>query len=246
VSKSNDQLDAEKRLSAEFAARWIMDGSCVGLGSGSTAAYFIESLGKRVRDEKLNITGIATSKASEAIAREVGLRVIEPFRGLRIDFAVDGADEIDPELTLIKGGGGALLREKVIASNATYFLVIADSSKYVTDLGKFPLPIEVVPFASPLVMDQLEEMGGNPTIRRDKGSEEPARTDQANLILDCHFQTITDPSSLSKALFELPGVVDHGLFINLANAAAVATDTEVLVYRPGQPPIRADQFQPQL
>lgn len=243
MPKSNDQLDLEKRRAAEFVVRWVMDGMHVGLGSGSTAAYFIKSLGKRVEEEGLRITGIATSKVSESIARNAGITVIEPFRGLQIDLAIDGADEIDPSLTLIKGGGGALLREKVIATNASYFLVIADSSKWVTDLGKFPLPIEVVPFAVPLVLDHLTRIGGNPVIRRARaGDETPAITDQGNLLLDCHFHTITDPVAMSRSLLDIPGVVDHGLFIGLAKAAFIADDEKVVAIQPGQKPIPADRF----
>lgn len=241
--KSKEAIDAEKRLAAEFVVRWVADGMHVGLGSGSTAAYFIESLGKRVKEENLRITGIATSKVSEALARAAGIHVIEPFRGLQIDLAIDGADEIDPCLTLIKGGGGALLREKVIAANARHFVVIADSSKWVADLGKFPLPIEVVPFAVPLVMDYLAQIGGNPVIRRAKASDEtPALTDQGNFLIDSHFQTITDPVAMSRSLLDVPGVVDHGLFIDLAKVALIAHDEKVLALQPGRESTPADQF----
>ncbi|MBX9652261.1 ribose-5-phosphate isomerase RpiA [bacterium] len=241
--KTKEDHDAEKRLAAEFVVRWVADGMHVGLGSGSTAAYFIESLGKRMKEENLRITGIATSKASEALARVAGIPVIEPFRGLHIDVAIDGADEIDPSLTLIKGGGGALLREKVIANNASHFLVIADSSKWVTDLGKFPLPIEVVPFAVPLAMDYLVQIGGNPVIRRAKLSDDiPAMTDQGNHLIDCHFLTITDPVAMSRSLLDIPGVVDHGLFIGLATVAIIASAEKVVAILPDQKPMPADQF----
>jgi len=202
----------------------------LGLGSGSTSHRFIRFLGERVRRGELRIEAVGSSKQSEALAREVGIPLTEVRRGLRLDLAVDGADEIGPGLALIKGGGGAHLREKVVAAAADYFLVIADSSKPVKQLGTFPLPVEVVPFAMPWVMDRVEALGARPVLRMDKASaDKPHLTDQQNYILDCHFQAIGEPAKLASALEQVPGIVEHGLFIGYAKAALVARGTSVRV-----------------
>ncbi|WP_205711138.1 ribose 5-phosphate isomerase A [Hymenobacter sp. HDW8] len=161
-------VDNEKRRAAAQALHWVSDGMSVGLGSGSTAAYFIQLLGEALQAGKLRVQATATSLASETLARSVGIPLLAPRRGLRFDLTVDGADEIDPQLTLIKGGGGALLREKVLATASDYLLIIADSSKLVPQLGQFPLPLEVVPFALPWVLDAVTQRGGEPTVRVDK------------------------------------------------------------------------------
>src|ERR1700675_4965117 len=158
----NDERAAEKQAVAEAALRWVRPGMRLGLGSGSTSHRFIEALGERVRRGELGVEGIATSQASEKLARQSGITLITPRRGLVLDLDVDGADEIAPDLSLIKGGGGALLREKVVARASRYFLVLADASKMVQMLGAFPLPVEVIPFTVPWVMDEIVKIGGNP------------------------------------------------------------------------------------
>jgi ribose 5-phosphate isomerase A len=146
---------------------------------------------------------------------------------------VDGADEIAPDLSLTKGGGGALLREKVVARASRYFLVLADSSKQVQKLGAFPLPVEVIPFTVPWVMDEIGKMGGNPVLRMKPGSpEQPYWTDQQNYILDCKFGVIESPAELAARLEKIPGIAEHGLFLGYANAALIARGSEVLVLRP--------------
>ena len=242
-STSAPDLTAEKLLAATTAVGWVRDGMRVGLGTGSTAAPFITLLGQRVREGGLRIEATATSRASEELARQVGIPLLEPRRGLRFDLTVDGADELDAQLRLIKGGGGALLREKIIATASDYLLIVADSTKAVGQLGRFPLPLEVVSFALPWVMDAVADLGGAPALRMDKQNpQEPARSDQGNLLVDCHFGAIADPAALAKQLIIIPGMVEHGLFLGLARAAVVVQGGQAQVWRPGQAPVAASQF----
>jgi ribose 5-phosphate isomerase A len=230
--KTKQQLDAEKELVARAAAGLVRPGMKVGLGSGSTSHDFIRFLGERVRREALQIEAVASSKDSEALAREVGIVLSEPRRGLRLELAVDGADEIGPDLSLIKGGGGAHLREKVVVAAADYFLVIADSSKLVPKLGSFPVPLEVIPFALPWLMDRIEAIGGSPVLRLAEGNiDRPYLTDQQNYLLDCRFGLLDDPVQLAGRLEKIPGIVAHGLFIGYAQAALVAQDSKIMVLR---------------
>jgi ribose 5-phosphate isomerase A len=243
TSEKQSLVDKEKQRAAAQALHWVRDGMLVGLGSGSTAAYFIQMLGDALRAGQLQVQATATSLASEALARSVGIPLVEPRRGLRFDLTVDGADEIAPQLALIKGGGGALLREKVLATASYYLLIIADSSKLVKQLGQFPLPLEVVPFALPWVLDAVAQLGGDPTVRLDKKkAPQPALSDQGNLLVDCHFSSIPDPAKLALQLQAIPGVVEHGLFLGLARAAIVAQGEKLLVLRPGVEPTDAADF----
>jgi ribose 5-phosphate isomerase A len=220
-SLTKEQLDAEKAAVARAAVRFVKSGMKLGLGTGTTAHHFIQLLGERVRNGGVSVEAIATSKRSEDLARDVGIPITQVRRGLRLDLAVDGADEIGPGLALIKGGGGALFREKVVAAAANYFLVIADSSKLVKPLGAFPLPLEVVPFAMPWVMDRVESLGARVTQRME-ASGRPYLTDQQNYILDCKFSAIEHPAPLASKLEEIPGIVEHGLFIGYARVALIA------------------------
>jgi ribose 5-phosphate isomerase A len=243
ASKTKEQLAEEKRAAARAALKFVRSGVRLGLGSGSTSHDFIRLLGEQVRSGALRIEGIATSKDSERLARECGIRLIEPARGLKLDLGVDGADEITPRLELIKGGGGALLREKVVERACRYFLVIADSSKLVERLGAFPLPIEVIPFGLPWVLDQLQALGGNPVQRMLSGpTARPYLTDQRNYIVDCHFGVIEDPRELASELGATPGIAEHGLFIDYANAALVADGPEILVLQQGKVKRPISQF----
>ena len=239
---SPQQQDHEKAQAAAAAVRWVHEGMVLGLGTGTTAAHFIRQLGERVR-AGLKVTGLATSLASEALAKEMGIPLLEPRRGLTFDLTIDGADELDPQLRLIKGGGGALLREKTIETASRYLLVIADSSKLVARLGAFPLPLEVVPFALPWVLDAVEKLGGAPVLRMQK-DDPTARyfSDQKNLLVDCHFQTIADPEGLGAQLKTIPGIVEHGLFLGLARAAIVMQRGQAQVLRPGQAAQPAAEF----
>ena len=234
--------ELEKQQAAAAALRWVRDGMVLGLGSGSTSAQFIIQLGAAVQNG-LKVQGTATSLASEALARQVGIPLLEPRRGLRFDLTVDGADELDAHLRLIKGGGGALLREKTIETASDYLLVVADSSKLVPQLGRFPLPLEVVPFTLPWVLDTLDELGANPVVRPALADpSQPYHTDQRNLVVDCHFGPITDPEALAARLQVIPGIVEHGLFIGLAKAAIVIQHGHPMVLRPGEAARPAAEF----
>lgn len=243
MTPDQSQLAAEKRHAAAAALRWVRDGMLLSLGTGSTSAAFITLLGEAVQAGQLRVQGTATSLASEALARKMGIPLVEPRRGLRFDLAVDGADELDPQLRLIKGGGGALLREKLLETASDYFLVVADSTKLVPQLGRFPLPLEVVPFALPWVLDAVEKLEGGPVVRADTATPDQLyRSDQNNLIVDCYFNVIPDPERLMHQLQNIPGIVEQGLFIGLAKAALIANGEEVQVIRPGQAPAPASDF----
>ncbi|WP_046243859.1 ribose-5-phosphate isomerase RpiA [Hymenobacter terrenus] len=236
------RLEKEKHLAATAAVRWVRDGMLVGLGTGSTAAPFIAQLGEAVRGG-LRVQATATSIASEKLAREVGIPLVEPRRGLRFDLTVDGADELDAQLRLVKGGGGALLREKVLATASDYLLIVADSSKEVPQLGRFPLPLEVVSFALPWVLDAVAALGGAPVLRMDRQNPtQTAHSDQGNLLVDCYFEVLPDPEQLARQLKTIPGIVEHGLFLGLARAALVARGEQVLLLRPGAEPADAASF----
>ena len=234
--------DQEKQLAAAAALRWVRDGMILGLGTGSTSAQFIKQLGAAVQNG-LRVQGTATSLASEALARQLGIPLLEPRRGLRFDLAEDGADELDRQLRLIKGGGGALLREKTIETASRYLLVIADSSKVVPVLGRFPLPLEVVPFALPWVLDAVEQLGGAPVLRMHKDdAASPVYSDQRNFLVDCHFGQIPDAEGLARELKTIPGIVEHGLFIGLAKAAVVIQHGVAQVLKPGEAARPAAEF----
>ena len=234
--------EQEKALAATAALRWVRDGMVLGLGSGSTSAQFIRQLGAAVQ-QGLKVSGTATSLASENLARQLGIPLLEPRRGLRFDLTVDGADELDGQLRLIKGGGGALLREKTIETASNYLLVVADSSKLVPVLGRFPLPLEVVPFTLPWVLDAVQALGGNPVVRTSlTESAGQYRTDQSNLIVDCHFGQIADPDTLGPRLQAIPGVVEQGLFLGLAKAAIVIQHGQPMLLKPGEDPRPTSEF----
>ncbi|UOG73299.1 ribose-5-phosphate isomerase RpiA [Hymenobacter tibetensis] len=241
--QDKSHLDQEKQDAARAALRWVQDGMLVGLGTGSTAAHFIRQLGAKVQAGELRVQATATSLASENLARQLGIPLIEPRRGLRFNLTVDGADEVDPHLHLIKGGGGALLREKIIATASDYLLVIADSSKAVAQLGKFPLPLEVVSFALPWVLDAVAALGGNPVVRMSQQDpDKHAQSDQGNLLVDCHFGALNEVEQLARQLKTIPGIVEHGLFLGLARAALVVQHGQVQVLRPDAAPQAADSF----
>ncbi|MBY9082242.1 ribose-5-phosphate isomerase RpiA [Paenibacillus sp. HN-1] len=207
-----------KRLAAEAAVEYVKDGMKVGLGTGSTAYWAINKLGERVK-EGLKITAVATSVASEEQARELGIPLV-PFAEVdHLDLTIDGADELDGNLRLIKGGGGALLREKIVAMGSDRMIVVADESKAVRTLGKFPLPVEIVPFAWEWTLKDILKLGCEAELRVD-GSE-LYKTDNGNYIADCRFGSIDDPAAVAAALQNIPGVVEHGLFIGIAGMAIV-------------------------
>ncbi|HVF45176.1 MAG TPA: ribose-5-phosphate isomerase RpiA [Pyrinomonadaceae bacterium] len=215
-------MDAKQRAGAR-AAEFVEDGMTVGLGTGSTAYWLVERIGRRVR-EGLRVRCVPTSRRTEEQARSLDIPLVSFSDVQRLDLAVDGADEIGPRLALIKGGGGALLREKLVARAARRFVVIADASKRVETLGRFPLPVEVVPFAWEVTARRVAEVtDAEPSLRRDD-SGEVYLTDNGNYILDCRCREIRDPESMERDLKLLTGVVECGLFVRMADLAVVATD----------------------
>jgi ribose 5-phosphate isomerase A len=198
-----------KQLAAEHAAKLIQDGMTVGIGTGSTSAFAIEAISKRIK-EGLSIRAVASSIKSEELAKGAGITLIAFSEVERIDIYIDGADEVDENLNLMKGGGGALLREKILAFNSNEFIVIVDSSKLVPYLGKFLLPVEVVPFAMELTMRQLQKLGCTTTIRQK--ADKRYVTDNGNIIVDCDFKKIEPVAQLHDSINAIPGVVENGLF----------------------------------
>jgi ribose 5-phosphate isomerase A len=223
--------DQEKEAAARASLRFVKDGQIVGLGTGSTAAYFIQLLGEAVK-EGLRIRGIPTSIRSrqQAAALEIPLTTLDECQ--QIDVTVDGADEVDPQLRLIKGGGGALLREKIVASATKQLVIVADATKRVPVLGKFPLPVEVIKFAQALVVKKIEALGAKVTLRL-AADGKPFLSDENNHILDCRFEQIPDADRLARQLSDMPGVVEHGLFIGMASVVLVANGSEIVELRAG-------------
>lgn len=207
--------ESDKRLAALAAVAEIRAGMIVGLGTGSTAAFAIEALGEHVRGG-LPIHAVATSLATEALARAAGIAIID-LPG-RIDLTIDGADEIDTALNAIKGAGGAMLREKVVAAASDRMIVIADGSKRVSEIGAAKIPVEILPFARHFVAARLAALGATPTLRA--GFE----TDQGNVILDCRFPPEIDHAALAVEIAAIPGALGHGMFLQEVDAAYIATD----------------------
>ncbi|MGQ3675518.1 ribose-5-phosphate isomerase RpiA [Xanthobacter sp. TB0139] len=222
-----------KRLAAARALEYVKDGMRLGLGTGSTARHFVDLLAEKVHGG-LNVVGVPTSEQTLAQAVELGVPIATLDELGELDLCVDGADEIGPGLALVKGGGGALLREKIVARAAKEMIVIADDTKKVDVLGCFPLPIEVVDFGVKSIAHNLKQAiaaagcAGELTMRRDADGH-PFVTDQQHLILDAHLGAIPDPARLATAVAEVPGVVEHGLFIGMARRAILAGPSGVVV-----------------
>ena len=231
--KRSGGTDAQKRRAGERAADAVSDGDVVGLGTGSTAAAAIRALGRRV-DSGLDARAIPTSHQSRTLAREAGIPLLT-LEEATPDLAIDGADRIaipdhDGPPALIKGGGAAHAREKLVDSAAERLLVVADPTKLADRLDA-AVPVEVLPDAVPVVERRLSALGGDPTLRAAERKDGPVVTDNGNLVIDCAFGPIDDPDSLAADLSALPGVLDHGLFVGLADAVYVGTDDGVDVYR---------------
>jgi ribose 5-phosphate isomerase A len=215
-------IDTAKQVAAKRSVDFVEDGMRVGLGTGSTAAHMMRALGDLVRDEGLRIRGVPTSTRTADLAREVGIEVVTLDAARWLDLTIDGADEVDGNLDLIKGGGGALLHEKVVAAASDRMVVIADVAKEVETLGAFPLPVEVIPFGwrttTALVEELLINMDvlGRDAVRRGTG-DAPFVTDEGNYIIDLHLARIGDPHRLSMALNQVPGVVENGLFLDMCD-----------------------------
>jgi ribose 5-phosphate isomerase A len=223
--------DEAKTMVAKRAVEFIRDGMAVGLGTGTTATLFIRELSTR----RLDIRCVASSAASHGLAQALGMKVTTLEQMPELDVYIDGADELcagncsgpGSRLDLIKGGGGALLREKIVASAAREFIVVADSTKLVTKLGKFPLPVEIIKMALPLVEPKLAALGFTPKLRGSASSSTPYITDEGNYILDCWSTGIADPKSTAAEIRNIVGVVEHGLFLGMATMALVGGEDGV-------------------
>lgn len=217
----NTSIEFEKESAAKEAIKLLSDGQTVGLGSGSTASYAIREIGKLVKNG-LKIRAIPTSDHTRDLAASLGIPLVDINRVDTIDITIDGADEFDPSLNLIKGGGGALLREKIVASMTTDLIIIVDSTKKVEVLGRFKLPIEVIPFASNFVLKRISQLNGEGIVRRAGTTE--YRTDEGNYIIDTNFGLIKDPASLAAELNGIEGLVGHGLFVHMATKVIMGVD----------------------
>lgn len=218
---SND-LDHLKQAAALRAVEYVHDGMIVGLGTGSTAKHMVIALGEKVRTG-MRLLGVATSAETAALARQSGIPLIDSENRWEIDVAIDGADQVDPGFNLIKGGGGALLKEKIVAASAKQFIVMVDHTKQVPVLGgSFPLPIEVIPFGWGSTAWQIEALTKSRVVLRERDGA-PFRTEAGNLILDAHIDRIDRPSELETALNVIPGVVETGLFVGRTNVLIVGT-----------------------
>ncbi len=222
-----DHIDSLKKIAAAAAVDEIESGMIVGLGSGSTATLMVAELGRRLHIGQLtDIIAVPTSEKTAAQARALNIPLATLAEQPDIDLTIDGADEIDPQIDLIKGLGGSLLREKIVAASSARLIIIADQRKIVQKLGsQCPLPVEVIPFAEQPVTDFLRSLGAQPVVRQTEGKV--FITDEGNITLDCHFQQMPDAYPLAQQVLSRPGVVDHGFFLNMASMAIVATDSGV-------------------
>ncbi|WP_163538948.1 ribose 5-phosphate isomerase A [Gracilibacillus sp. YIM 98692] len=208
-------MDYNKKIAGEEAVNEIKDGMTIGLGSGSTVNWMLKRLADRIEKEGLTIRGIPSSIKTECLARELGIPLTDFTEVEHIDLAIDGADEVDPQLQLLKGGGGSLVREKIVDTMAEKLIIIVDESKVVQQLGTFPLPIEVLPFGWNITAKQIALFGCVPTLR--KKGKDVFISDNGNYILDCTFHNIMDPKALHEKLKLLVGVVETGFFIDMAD-----------------------------
>ena len=215
----DDPVLAMKKAAGEAAAHRVQSGMVVGLGTGSTAIYAIRCLGQRLRDRDLGeIRGIPTSFQASVLARELHIPLASLDEVDKIDIAIDGADEVAPDLTLIKGGGAAHTREKIVDALADEFIVVVDETKLVDQLGsRFPVPVEVVPYAFVPVLHALERLGGVPNLRMGVRKAGPVVTDQGNFVVDVKFDSIPDPAALERTINNIPGVLENGLFVGVAH-----------------------------
>ena len=223
MSTENDPVKEMKQEVGKAAAARVQSGTIVGLGTGSTTAYAIAHLGDRLKSGNLkDIQGIPTSFQAEVLAKQHGIPLTTLDAVDHIDIAIDGADEVDPQKNLIKGGGAAHTREKVVDSLADQFIVVVDAGKLVEKLGStFLLPVEVIPMAMTPVMRAIEKLGGKPELRMGVKKAGPVITDQGNMVIDVKFDSIDNPAELEKTLNNLPGVLENGLFVGVANLVLV-------------------------
>jgi ribose 5-phosphate isomerase A len=217
-------MELKRRVGYE-AAKLVKDGDVVGLGTGSTTHYFIEKLGIRIKNEDITILGVPTSYQSFFLGRDSGIQ-ITTLEEHDVDIAVDGADEVDPNLNLIKGGGAAHTLEKIVDESAKKFVVIVDGSKIVSELGNFPVPVEVIPQATRTVKNHLIDMGGVPQLRMAQRKDGPVVTDNGNFIYDVKF-TIKNPKKLEIELNTIPGVVENGIFSQIVDEVIVGRENGI-------------------
>jgi ribose 5-phosphate isomerase A len=223
---SNQDIDSLKKAAALTAIKFVRDGMTVGLGTGSTAKHMVMALGEKVR-AGMKLRGVPTSRETAELARQQGIPLIDQNNAWIIDVAIDGADQVDPDFNLIKGGGGALLKEKIVAASAKQFIVLVDHSKRVTVLGgSFPLPIEVVLFGWGSTAREIEALTKSRVVLRER-SGAPFKTEAGNLIVDVHIERIVQPRDLEIALNNIPGVVETGLFVNRTDVLIVGTEQGV-------------------
>ncbi|GBD87512.1 ribose-5-phosphate isomerase A [bacterium BMS3Abin03] len=213
--------DVEKKIAAEKSVEYIENGMIIGIGTGSTVKYMIESLAEKV-NKGLNVTAVTTSKVSEDFAKSLGINVVDIDQVKEIDLTIDGADEFDKDLNGIKGGGGALLYEKIVAAASRKNIWITDSAKFVKKLGSFPLPVEVVPFGAEKVFYKFQCLGYSPNFRMVNDSY--FITDGGHFIIDLHLKEIENPYELNKQLNLLPGVIETGLFLDIADLVIIGRD----------------------
>ena len=218
----------EKKIAAIASVSLVENGMVVGLGSGSTAVHMIRKLGEEV-GKGLSIKGVPSSENTARLAQDVGIPLILLEKAGKLDINIDGADEFDPQFRLIKGGGGALLREKILAHNAKLNVIIADSGKKVNALGKFKLPLETIPFATPTILAELNEMGLKPVLR--ELNEKTYSTDENNYILDVDIFGVKDINKLNAMLIEIPGIVETGLFLKTTDIIIMGQGDETLFFR---------------
>ncbi len=221
-------MEHEKKIAAIASVSLVKNGMIVGLGSGSTAIHMIRKLGEEV-EKGLSMKGVPSSEKTAQLAQDLGIPLIPLEKAGRLDINIDGADEFDPQFRLIKGGGGALLREKILAYNAKLNVIITDSEKKVKTLGKFKLPLETIPFATPTLHAELNEMGLKPVLRELDGK--PYRTDENNCILDVDILEVRDVNELNRTLIEIPGVVETGLFLKTTDLIIMGQGNEILFFR---------------
>ncbi len=228
--KANADLIVEAKKNAALeAVKQVKNNSIVGLGSGTTVAFAIEALGERMKKEGLKIMGIPSSYQAFQLAVQYGVPITTPDEHPVIDVTIDGADQVTPELYLIKGMGAALLREKIVAAASKYNIIIVDETKRVKVLGENnqAVPIEVVPFALSLVKSRISALGGTPVVREGKGKLGPIVTDNGNFIIDANFGLIKNPQELEVKVKMIPGVVETGFFVGLTNVVYIATPSKV-------------------
>jgi len=220
-------VDELKKAAAMAAVEQVPTGSIVGLGTGSTLAYFIRDLGERIHKGSLQIIGVPTSLQARLLAKEYGIPIRDPMDVDHVDITIDGADEVDPAGNVIKGGGGAHVTEKLVAALSERFVIVVDETKLVQTLGeKFPVPVEVIAPALSFALKCLEDLGGQPALRTGAGKIGPVISDLGNPIIDAHFGPIADAGWLDRQINNLPGVVGHGLFIGMAHQVIVARPPE--------------------